>query len=186
MLDHLQDPLQQAGMGRSGCRRGGICLFEHLPLPLHGGRIDPRPIPHRQPLGSELQIAGMHGINRPERDEGAVDFGTTCGRKHVGLTSGSRGLGDGERMLRNVLEECGEGPLVGVADLLELGEADVPIDAVHYEIQQHGNRQRIRQADQQQAAGDWQVFEETHHANCPRGIRSHGPSAATAGFAFRS
>ena len=73
-----------------------------------------------------------------------------------------------------------EGPLIGVAELFELGEPDVVIDPLDDEIQQHDDRQRVGEADEREAAGNRQSLEDARHGRTlGKGRSSDDASAGT-------
>ena len=173
VLDHEQHPLEKRVFSLRPRRRPS--LLERLPFPLDGRGSNLRPAPLGQAIGGELQVARMAIVDGPQRDERPVDFGLAAGlRFPAGGVAGPDATGR-KCVLRNVLQQLRQRPLVGIAEFFEFGKPDILIDAVDDKIQQHGNRQRIGQADEREAAGDRQSFKQLRQGRRSDGV-DDGPT----------
>ena len=167
MLDHQQNFFEESGMGVGRVTR--CRLLQGLPFPLHSSGSDLGPVTFGQTLAGELQVAGMPGIDLPQGRKGPVDLAPASGEIGISPPAGFDAPTGSERMLRHMLEQHRQRPLIGIADFFELRKPDVLVDPAHDKIEQHGNRQRVGQADQQQATGDRQVLKETRHGDVSGG-----------------
>ena len=168
VLDHQQDVLQQLVVGLVA-RVGHDTLLQGVPLPLHRCGVDLGPPAAGESRVRELEIVSVPLVDVPQREESLVDLDSaSVHRLAARVVAGQQAAGS-ESVLWHVLQESCQRPLVGIAQLFELGKPDVLIDSTNDQRDQDDDRQRVGEADQRQAAGDRQAFEECGHGEGPEG-----------------